>query len=294
MSLDALVQSGMRGASQAPRAHRLRRARPGPGVILAGIAVLFFVVAAVAPSLIAPDSPFAINLEATLKAPSIHHLMGTDQSGRDLFSRVIYGTRDALLIGLGATTLALAVAVPAGVAAGLAGGYVDAAISRALEVLFSIPVLLLALFLVASLGQSVSTELIAVGIGMSPGYARLIRGQVLAVRESGYVEAARSLGHPYARIIRRHILPNALRPLIVAVTIGVGGAIIWASGLSFLGLGVAPPSPEWGALLDSGREYIIAAWWVEVIPGLAIVVFALALTTLGRYFGQQREGGSRK
>jgi peptide/nickel transport system permease protein len=267
----------------------LRRLRPG--VILAGIVITFFAVAMIVPSLLAADNPLSINLAATLQAPSLHHILGTDASGRDLYSRVIYGARQSVLIGLGATGLSMAIAVTLGGLAGLAGGFVDAIINRGIEVLFAFPVLLLALLFVAVFGPSATTEIIAVGLGTAPGYARMIRGQVLAVRDSGYVESARALGHPYHRIVRRHIFPNAMRPLVVIVTLGVGQSIVWAAGLAFLGLGVPPPASEWGALLDAGRDFVTQAWWLEVMPGLAIVLLALSITTIGRYIQQQLEGG---
>jgi peptide/nickel transport system permease protein len=267
----------------------LRRLRPG--VILAGIVITFFAVAVIVPSLLAADNPLSINLAATLQAPSLHHILGTDASGRDLYSRVIYGARQSVLIGLGATGLSMAIAVTLGGLAGLAGGFVDGIINRGIEVLFAFPVLLLALLFVAVFGPSATTEIIAVGLGTAPGYARMIRGQVLAVRDSGYVESARALGHPYHRIVRRHIFPNAMRPLVVIVTLGVGQSIVWAAGLAFLGLGVPPPASEWGALLDAGRDFVTQAWWLEVMPGLAIVLLALSITTIGRYIQQQLEGG---
>jgi peptide/nickel transport system permease protein len=263
-----------------------------PGVVLAGLVVTFFILAVVAPSLLAGgQSPLAINLAETLRAPSLQHIFGTDASGRDLYARVIYGARESLLIGLGATALAMTIAIALGVTSGLSGRFVDGAINRGIEVLFAFPVLLLALLFVSVFGQSATTELIAVGLGTAPGYARMIRGQVLAVRNSGYVEAAGALGHPYHKIIRRHIFPNAMRPLVVIVTLGVGQSIVWASGLAFIGLGVPPPSAEWGALLDAGRDFVTQAWWLEVMPGLAIVLFALSLTTIGRFVQQQLEGG---
>jgi peptide/nickel transport system permease protein len=260
------------------------------GVIISGLIVLFFLVAVLVPGLIAPDNPDAINLSATLQGPSIHHIFGTDASGRDLFSRIIYGAHLSLLIGLGATALSMIIAVVLGFASGLLGGWVDAFINRAVEVIFAFPVLLLALLLVAVLGPSVKTEIIAVGIGNAPGYARMIRGQVLAVKDTGYVEAARALGHPYGKVARQHIFPNAMRPLVVTATLGISQSIVWASGMAFIGLGVAPPSPEWGALLDAGRDFITQAWWLEVMPGLAIVLVALSITTLGRYMQQRLEG----
>jgi peptide/nickel transport system permease protein len=278
---------GARGSLALPAwAHRLT-----PGVIAAALVVAFFVIAVVAPSLPAGQSPYAINLADTLQAPSLHHLLGTDQSGRDLFARIVYGARESLLIGLGATALSMAIAVVLGVVAGLSGGLVDGAINRGIEVLFAFPVLLLALLFVAVFGPSATTEIVAVGLGTAPGYARMIRGQVLAVRGSAYVEAAQALGHPFPRIVRRHIFPNAMRPLVVLVTLGVGQSIVWASGLAFLGLGVPPPAPEWGALLDAGRNYVTQAWWVEVMPGLAIVLFALSLTAIGRHIQRELEGG---
>jgi peptide/nickel transport system permease protein len=263
----------------------------GPGVVLAGLFVTFFAVAVIVPSAIAPQSPLSINLGDALAAPTLHHLFGTDQSGRDMFARVIYGARESLLIGLGATALAMSIAITLGFAGGLAGGWVDAVIGRGIEVMFALPVLLLALLVVALFGQSAVTELVAVGIGTAPGYTRMIRGQVLAVRHSAYVEAAGALGHAYAKIVRRHIFPNAMRPIVVLMTLGVGQSIVWASGLAFLGLGVPPPAPEWGALLDAGRDYVTQAWWLEVMPGVVIVLFALSLTTIGRFVQKQLEGG---
>jgi peptide/nickel transport system permease protein len=262
-----------------------------PGVALAGLLVAFFVVAMIVPSLLASGDPNQVNLDAVLQSPSPAHIMGTDQSGRDLYTRIVYGARESLLIGLGATGVAMGLAIVLGTLAGLGNKWVDGIINRGLEVMFAFPVLLLALLFVAVFGPSVATEILAVGIGSAPGYARMVRGQVLSTRDSGYVEAARALGHPYGSIVRRHIFPNAMRPLVVVMTLGVGQSIVWASGIAFLGLGVPPPSPEWGALLNAGRNYITHAWWLEVMPGLAIVLFALSLTTLGRYIQQRLEGG---
>jgi peptide/nickel transport system permease protein len=267
--------------------------RVPPGVYLAAAIILLYVLAALAPTLLQTHAPFRTDLNATLHSPSFAHLFGTDQSGRDLYSRVIEGTRQSLAIGVGATTLSMTLALIFGVSAGLAGGAVDSAISRFLEVLFAFPNLFLGLLLITVFEATTTTLIIAVGVGTAPGYARMIRGQFLTVKHAGYVEAARALGHPYWRIVRRHIFPNAMRPLVAMITLGLGQSIVWASSLAFLGLGVAPPSPEWGALLDGGRQYVTRAWWLEVMPGLAIIVFALAVTAIGRYLQQRLEGRAR-
>jgi peptide/nickel transport system permease protein len=263
------------------------------GVWLAVVVVVMFVVAAVFPALIETQNPYNINLAATLRAPSTSHLFGTDQIGRDVFSRVVAGTRESMLIGFGATGLALLIALTIGLLAGLGGRWADAVVSRVIDVLFAFPVLFLALMVVTVYGASVATTLVAVALGTTAGYARMIRGQLIAVRGAGYVEAARAIGHPFGKIVRQHVLPNALRPLIALFTLGVGNAVIWASGLSFLGLGVPPPSPEWGALLAAGRDYTTVAWWLEVMPGLAIIFLAVSVTVIGRHVQARLEGKVR-
>src|SRR6266700_6359196 len=184
----------------------------------------------------------------------------------------------------------MGIATILGFLGGLAGGIVDIVIARVLEVAFAFPVLLLALLLIAIYGPSLQTEIIAVGIGSAPGYARMVRGQVLAVRKAAFIEAATALGHDRVAVIGRHLFPNAMRPLVAMITLGVGQSIVWASGLAFLGLGVAPPSPEWGALLDSGRLYITTSWWLEILPGAVIVLVALSATALGRTLQHRLEG----
>jgi peptide/nickel transport system permease protein len=274
---------------------RLRgiRIRIGLGTAVPSLVVALVVVAAIAPGLLTHRSPDAINLQQTLLAPSFSHLFGTDDAGRDQLTRVIYGARESLGIGLGATGLAMLIAILLGFAAGLAGGLLDTVISRVLEVAFAFPVLLLALLLIAIRGPSLTTEIVAVGIGSAPGYTRMVRGQVLNVRKAEYIEAAGALGHSRWAVTRRHLFPNAMRPLVAMITLGVGQSIVWASGLSFLGLGIAPPSPEWGALLDSGRMYITTQWWLEVMPGLVIVLVALSVTSLGRALQHRLEGAAR-
>ena len=265
--------------------------RPGTAVPL--LIVLLVTVAAIAPGVLTHRSPTAIDIGHTLLPPSLSHPFGTDDSGRDLYTRVVYGARESLGIGLGATGLAMSIALLLGFIAGLGGGLADVVINRILEVAFAFPVLLLALLLIAIYGPSVTTEIVAVGIGSAPGYARMVRGQVLNVRKAAYVEAAAALGHRRRAVVRRHLFPNAMRPLVAMITLGIGQSIVWASGLAFLGLGVAPPSPEWGALLDSGREYITTQWWLEIMPGLVIVLVALSVTALGRTLQHRLEGAAR-
>lgn len=274
----------------------LPRTLPKPprlGTVLSLLVVAFVVTAAVAPGLLVDGSPTAIDLKSTLQPPSWAHPFGTDDAGRDLLTRVVYGARQSLGIGLGATALAFVIAIGLGFTAALAGGVVDAVITRVLEVAFAFPALLLALLVIAVRGPSLATSIVAVGIGSAPGYARMIRGQVLAVRQAGFIEAAAALGHPRFTVIRRHLFPNAMRPLVAVATLGVGQSIVWASALSFLGLGVAPPSSEWGALLDAGRLHITTSWWLEILPGVVIVLVAISVTSLGRTW-QNRLGGAAR
>ncbi|BBY16814.1 ABC transporter permease [Mycolicibacterium litorale] len=274
-------------ASSAP-ARVGRRLRPA--VILAAAYLALMLAWAVAPGVFTSGTAYDTDIENPLRPPSFEHWFGTDASGRDIFTRVVYGTQSSLAIGVGATALALIAAVVLGFASGLGGRFADGAISRFIEVVLSIPGLLIALLFIAMFGPGVVTQILAVAIGSAVGYARMVRGQVIAVKDSGYVNAATALGHSRRRIITRHVFPNAMRPLVVLGTMGVGQSIVWASSLSFLGLGVAPPAPEWGAMLDAGRDFVSTAWWLELFPGLAIVGCTLAVTVLGRYLQQRLEG----
>ncbi|WP_431779280.1 ABC transporter permease [Microbacterium aurantiacum] len=263
-------------------ADRKRTPRPAWGLIVSLVVLGLFALAAVAPALLATHSPTAQDFANALRPPSAQFWFGTDEGGRDLYSRVVYGTRESLLIGVGAAGLAMVIAVVFGSVAALGDRVTAAVVNRVIEVAFAFPILLFALLMVAILGPSAGTAILAVGISTAPGYARMVRGQILAERNAGYVEAARALGHPRGRIIGQHILPNAMRPLVALFTMSIGQSIVWASGLAFLGLGVAPPSSEWGALLDAGRAYLLQAPWLTFIPGAVILVLALAATTVGR------------
>lgn len=281
----------MTAVTFAPAALRLRRVQPA--TVLSALVLTLLLAAVIAPGLLTGRDPNAIDLQNTLLGPSFSHPFGTDDAGRDLYTRVVFGARESVGIGLGATALAMVIAIVIGFAAGLARGVVDTVLSRILDVAFAFPVLLLALLLIAIRGPSLATSIVAVGIGSAPGYARMVRGQVLQVRQAGYIQSSVALGHTRWAVARQHLFPNAMRPLVAMMTLGVGQSIVWASGLAFLGLGVAPPSPEWGALLDAGRTSITTSPWLEIMPGLVIVVVTLALTSLGRALQHGLEGAAR-
>lgn len=268
-----------------------RRRHVSPSLVTAIVFAFLFALAAVAPGVLATQEPTAQGFADALQAPSLAHWFGTDEAGRDLYSRVVFGTRESLLIGIGAAGIALIAAIVLGSIAALGDRVTSAIVDRVIEVAFAFPNLLLALLLVSILGPSPWTQVVAVGVSTAPGYARMVRGQILSAKNAGYVEAARALGHGWWRILGRHVLPNAIRPLVAVFTMAIGQSIVWASGLSFLGLGVAPPSSEWGALLDAGRTSILQAPWLTFIPGLVILVLALTATTIGRHIQSSLEKG---
>ncbi|MGE8479205.1 MAG: ABC transporter permease [Pseudomonas shirazensis] len=275
---------------QAPLRRQRRINLPPVGASLALLFLAALLLAALFPQLFTHVDPLAIVPRDAFQAPSWAHWLGTDQSGRDIFARIIHGARQSLLIGVAATALSMTIAISLGLFGGLGGARVDRAVGWLLEVLFAFPSLILALLFVAVFGSGVGTLIVATGLGGAPGYARMVRGQVLAVRNAGYIEAARALGHPTSRIVLRQLLPNAMRPLVVTMTMGVGQAIVWASALSFLGLGARPPAPEWGTMLSMGRDFIASAWWLTFFPGLFIVLTTLATTVTGRFIQQRLEG----
>jgi peptide/nickel transport system permease protein len=266
------------------------RAFQAPGPALAGLFLIAIALAAIAPQLFSHLNPLAIAPREAFRAPGWAHFFGTDQSGRDIFTRVIYGARQSLLLGVGAVALSMIVAVVLGLLGGLTGRLGERVVGWVLDVLFSFPTMILALLFGAHLGNGIIPLIIATGIGNAPGYARMVFGQVLTARNAGYIEAARALGHSPLRTIRRQILPNAMRPLVVTITMGVGQAIVWASALSFLGLGAKPPAAEWGTMLSMGRDFVQQAWWLTFFPGLFIVLTTLSTTVLGRYLQRRVEG----
>ncbi len=261
-----------------------------PGTALSGLFLLLVLAAAIHPELFTASDPFTIAPRQAFQAPDLRHWLGTDPSGRDVFARLVYGTRQSLVIGVAAMALAMGIALVLGLAAGLGGRRVDGLISAGLNVCFAFPPLVLALLFVAVFGTGLLPLIIATGVGASPGYARMVRGQVLSVRQAGYIQAARVLGHAPSGVLLRQVIPNTLRPLVVSLTMGIGQMIVWASALSFLGLGEPPPSPEWGTMLSMGRDFVATAWWLTCMPGLVIVLVALATTVLGRHLQRKLEG----
>jgi peptide/nickel transport system permease protein len=218
-----------------------------PGLILAGLFLTVIVVAALVPALLAPQDPLAISTDGAFLRPGAAHLLGTDESGRDTLSRMIYGARPSLIMGLGATAIGVAGGTLLGLIAGLGNRFTEGAVMRLIDVVLSVPELLLALVVITLLGTGVSNALFAVGFAAIPAYARIVRAQAHIVRRATYVEAAGTLGIRHVTVIWRHVLPNAVRPVLVLATIGIGGAIGAGASLSFLGLGAKPPAAEWGA-----------------------------------------------
>ena len=261
---------------------RYRNPWLAPGTSIPLLLVLLLVVAVFFPSLFTPYTPEQMDFSAILQPPDLRHWFGTDQLGRDVFTRVVYGTSLSLSIGVGATLIASAGGIVLGTLAGLAPRAVRQLLVRLLDIMLAFPDLLLALLAITVLGRGPENTLLAVGLAGIAGYARLVRAQVLQVRLSGYVQHAVALGEPPMVIILRHIVPNTLRPLLVLATVGIGYSILSASALSFLGLGVTPPTAEWGALLSEGRNFLDSAPWVRLLPASVVALSVIAITLLGR------------
>ncbi len=251
-------------------------------VALFGLACLLLILLAIvfAPQ-VTPYDPIQKDTPARNQAPSLLHPFGTDKLGRDILSRVLYGGRVSLQVGFLSIGLAVVVSVPLGLLAGFFGGLLDNAVMRVMDLILAFPGLILAIWLVSLLGSNMSNVVIAIAFFSLPTYARLIRGITLSIREMEYVVAARSMGAGSLRIMFFHILPGVLGPMIVVTTLGVSGAIVAGASLSFLGLGVRPPTPEWGAMLADGRNYLRTQWWIAVFPGMTITLVVLILNIIG-------------
>lgn len=268
-----------REATPAQRAwRRLLRRR---GAMVGLCIVLLFVVVAIFASWIAPYDPLATSWSAVRKAPSSAFLFGTDELGRDVLSRVIWGSRASLLVGLLSVSISMMLGVPIGLVAGYVGGWTDGIISRITDAMLAVPFLILAIALAAFLGPNLKNVMIAIGVSATPVFIRLTRAQVLAVKVEDFVEAARAVGNPHWRIAFRHVLPNVLPPLIVQATLATAAAIIAEASLSFLGLGQQPPAPSWGSMLNTAKDYVGNAPWMAIWPGLSIFLLVVSLNLLG-------------
>jgi peptide/nickel transport system permease protein len=268
----------------APRPARLTRSLPilrePLNVLALGIIAAFAICAVFAP-LIAPYDPLAQTLGSRLEPPSAEHWLGTDQLGRDIASRLLYGARISLVIGVVVVALAGMFGTFIGLVAGYAGGLADEALMRLTEVFLAFPPLILAMAIAGALGPSLTNAIIAIAAVTWAVYARLARGQVLSLRRREYVEAARTIGASRARVLVRHLLPNAIAPLLIQASFDMGAAIIAAAGLSFIGFGAQPPTPEWGVMISEGRNFISTQPWLSLFPGLAILFAVGAFNVLG-------------
>jgi len=275
LRVDAAANAMRRGPRTWQRFLRSRSALIGGGVLL-----LIVLLALFAP-VISPYDPIKTNQRLSLGQPSLDHLMGTDRFGRDIFSRVLWAGQTSLPIGLVSVAIGVLFGVSLGLLAGYYGGWLDAVCMRLVDLLLAFPGILLALAIIAILGGSLTNLMIAVGISSIPDYVRITRGTVLSVKQREFVLAARVIGASGPSIMLRHILPNVLAPLIVLATLGMASAIITGSALSFLGLGIKPPTPEWGNMLAEGREFLQHASWVAFFPGAAIMLTVLSINLLG-------------
>lgn len=262
-------------------AEAFRRLVRSRGAISGGVIFGLFVIMALAAPLLTPHDPIRLNVVESLEPPSARHWLGTDQFGRDVLARVIYGARVSMAMGVVAVTISVAFGLALGLVSGYYRGTVDLLVMRLVDVMLAFPGILLALVIIAVLGPNLGSAMIAVGVSGMPLFVRVVRSSTLTVRALQYVEAAQAAGGGDARVLVRHVLPNVLTPVIVLVTLGIPAAIVAGAALSFLGLGVKPPTPDWGEMLSKGRAFMGTAWWLSTFPGLAIAVVVLAINRFG-------------
>ncbi|HEY0205952.1 MAG TPA: ABC transporter permease [Acetobacteraceae bacterium] len=275
-----MSSAGAAGA-RSPAIIALDRFRARPAAVFGFIVVAVFVLVAVAAPLVAPYDPIATSWTAIRKAPSLQHWMGTDENGRDVLSRVVFGARASLLAGVVSVLIAAGVGVPLGLLAGFAGGWVDGVIGRVVDAMLACPFLILAIALAAFLGPSLTNAMIAIGITAAPIFVRVSRGATMDAATHDYVEAARATGNPPWRVAMRHVLPNIVPPVLVQATLAIAAAIIAEASLSFLGQGQQPPAPSWGSMLNSAQRFLDQAPWLAVFPGAAIFLAVLAFNLVG-------------
>ncbi|MBK1658257.1 ABC transporter permease [Paracraurococcus ruber] len=279
MSTTTLPAALDRGESPTRRA--IRRFLRHRLAVFGLVVIVLFVLAAACAPLLAPADPLATSWSAIRKAPSAAHWFGTDENGRDVLSRVLYGARASLLAGVVSVLVALLIGVPVGLLAGLAGGWTDTVISRVADAMLSVPFLILAIALAAFLGPALENAMLAIAITASPVFVRLTRGMAMEAKATDWVEAARALGNPPWRLGLLHVLPNIVPPLLVQATLSIAEAIIAEASLSFLGLGQQPPAPSWGSMLNSAQRFLTQAPWLAIFPGLAIFLVVLAFNLVG-------------
>jgi peptide/nickel transport system permease protein len=280
--LDASLAAGagreLGGRGHAQTVRRILRNRP---LVIGGGIVLVLIFASLLAPYIAPYNDQAMNLIAAMQPPSLAHLAGTDNFGRDMFSRILFGGRVALLVGFTAVAISMVIGCLLGFAAGYAGGTADMLVQRVMDLMLAFPSLLLAFLVIAILGPGLVNAIIAIGVSGIPVYARLARAEVLKLRNREFVDAARAMGAGNSRVLLRHLIPNSLSPILVLAGLGIASAILTEAALSYIGLGAQPPSPDWGSMLSQAQNYIETQWWLPTFPGLAIVIAALGFNLLG-------------
>ena len=282
MTVTALpAQAAATAQEENPWARAWRRLKRRKGAMAALVVVVILILLAVLAPWIAPYDPTATSFSTVRKPPSWAHWFGTDEVGRDVLSRILFGARASLSAGLVSVGIAVGAGVPLGLLAGYAGGWIDAVLSRVVDAMLAIPFLILAIAMAAFLGPSLSNAMIAIGVTATPVFIRLTRGQTLGAKVEDYVEAARAVGNPHWRIALRHVLPNIVPPLLVQASLAIAGAIIAEAALSFLGLGQQPPAPSWGSMLNTAQRFIAQAPWMAFWPGFAIFFAVLSFNLLG-------------
>ncbi len=272
------TESGRYGNLRAALAQLARK----PIFIIALLYVLFVIVSAIFPSWFSSGQPYATYPTDVMQSPSLHHLFGTDNIGRDLWTRVLYGSALTIKATLLAIAIGLVAGLSFGVVSGFYGGWVDALIMRIVDVLLAIPALLFALAIITSVGYGTIPVALAVGLGVIPGFARTTRAEVLRVRTQPFIEAARASGASWMRVLMRHILPNSWGPVAVLAVLDAGVVIIAIASLSFLGFGAPPPASEWGTLISAGRDYLVTSWWLSLLPGLFVALLVLSLNHISK------------
>jgi peptide/nickel transport system permease protein len=280
-ALSGIAVTGANDTLESPGRRALRRLLKRKAALAGLIVIAAFLLLALLAPFVAPYNPTATSWTLVRKPPSALHWFGTDELGRDILARIIYGARASLLAGLISVTIAMSIGVPVGLLAGYRGGFVDALIGRITDAMLACPFLILAIALAAFLGPSLGNAMIAIGVSATPVFIRLTRGQVMGVKVEDYVEAARSIGNPPWRVALVHILPNILPALLVQATLSIAAAIIAEAALSFLGLGQQPPAPSWGSMLNAAQRFLTNAPWMAIWPGLAIFLVVLSLNLLG-------------